>query len=220
MYELLIRKIKSFFLKAVCFIPFNNLRLIMYGLSGIKIGNNVRISRLAKVHFGTILDDSVEIESNTFVQFVSIGSCSKVEKGSMLIGIKGKQFKIGSQCYIGYNNILDGSGGLVIGDYVHIASPGVGIWTHSSVYKVLSGNKLEDNSNRIEGSVTIENNVWIGGGSIIYPNTTIKHHSVILPNTVVTADIPPFSLVAGNPAKVIKKVVIKNGFFESFCPID
>ena len=51
--------------------------------------------------------------------------------------------------------------------------------------------------------VTIEDNVWIGGGSIIFPGVTIGNGSVIAAGSVVTGDVPPDTLVAGNPVRRI-----------------
>ena len=50
------------------------------------------------------------------------------------------------------------------------------------------------------------NNVWIGEGVAIMPNVTIGANSVIVANSVVTKDIPKNSVVAGNPARVIKNI--------------
>ena len=49
--------------------------------------------------------------------------------------------------------------------------------------------------------VTIEDNVWIGGRSIIMPGVTIGEGSVVSAGSVVTADVPPYTVVAGNPAR-------------------
>ena len=49
--------------------------------------------------------------------------------------------------------------------------------------------------------------VAIGEGCIILPGVTIGDNAVIGANAVVTKDVPPFSVVAGNPAKVIKQVI-------------
>lgn len=57
-----------------------------------------------------------------------------------------------------------------------------------------------------KGAVVIEECVWIGEGVAILPNVRIGRHSIIGANAVVTKDIPPFSIAAGVPAKVIRSV--------------
>jgi acetyltransferase-like isoleucine patch superfamily enzyme len=55
-----------------------------------------------------------------------------------------------------------------------------------------------------KGPVIIKNKVWVGEGVAIMPNVTIGENSIIATNAVVTKDVPPNSVVAGIPAKVIK----------------
>ena len=52
--------------------------------------------------------------------------------------------------------------------------------------------------------VIIEDRVWLGAFSIILPGVTIGHDSVIAANSVVTKSVPPFSIVAGVPGKVVR----------------
>lgn len=55
------------------------------------------------------------------------------------------------------------------------------------------------------GPVIIEDEAWIGNGACILPNVTIGKHAIIGSNAVVTKNIPPYSVAAGVPAKVIKQ---------------
>jgi acetyltransferase-like isoleucine patch superfamily enzyme len=57
-----------------------------------------------------------------------------------------------------------------------------------------------------KGPVIIENNVWLGENSVILPNVIIGRNSIIGANAVVTKSIPPYSVAAGVPAKVIRKL--------------
>lgn len=54
--------------------------------------------------------------------------------------------------------------------------------------------------------VEIGDNVWIGGRAIINPGVTIGDHAVIASGAVVTKDVPSYTVVAGCPAKVIRKI--------------
>jgi acetyltransferase-like isoleucine patch superfamily enzyme len=65
----------------------------------------------------------------------------------------------------------------------------------------------------IEGEIVIEDYVWIGAGAIILPNVTIGERSIVGAGAVVTKDVPPYVIVAGNPARVIR--VLKKGSDES-----
>ena len=77
---------------------------------------------------------------------------------------------------------------------------------------ILNSNHLYQNPNiliRKQGivyaRVVIEDDVWIGTRSIILPGVTIGKGSVIAAGSVVTKDVPPYNLVGGIPAKIIKK---------------
>ncbi len=52
--------------------------------------------------------------------------------------------------------------------------------------------------------ITIGDEVWIGANVVIVAGVTVGKHSVIAAGSVVTKDVPPFSVVAGNPAKILK----------------
>ena len=56
-----------------------------------------------------------------------------------------------------------------------------------------------------KGPVTIGNNVWIGDKATILPGVTIGDGAVVAANAVVTKDVPAYSVVAGNPARIIKQ---------------
>lgn len=56
------------------------------------------------------------------------------------------------------------------------------------------------------GPVTIGANAWIGRQALIMPGVTIGDHSVIASGAVVTRDVPPRALAAGNPARVVREI--------------
>jgi acetyltransferase-like isoleucine patch superfamily enzyme len=52
----------------------------------------------------------------------------------------------------------------------------------------------------------IEQNVWIAAGATIIGGVTVGENSVVAAGSVVTKDVPPNTLVAGNPAKIIRSI--------------
>lgn len=53
--------------------------------------------------------------------------------------------------------------------------------------------------------IKIEDEAWIGANAVIVAGVTIGKHSVVAAGSVVTKDVPPYSIAAGNPARIIKK---------------
>lgn len=53
--------------------------------------------------------------------------------------------------------------------------------------------------------VTVGHDVWIGHGAIVLPGRTVGNGAVIAAGAVVTKDVPPYAIVAGNPARVIRQ---------------
>ena len=108
----------------------------------------------------------------------------------------GSELTIGSFCSIANNIIImvGSSGGHNVGyvsTYPFHARP--------AVWGTLKECPVTD------GSVHIGNDVWIGLGVIILPGVTIGDGAVIGAGAVVAKDVPPYSIVVGNPAKVIRK---------------
>lgn len=63
--------------------------------------------------------------------------------------------------------------------------------------------------NLVTRPITINDNVWIATGAIVLPGVTIGEGAVVGAGSVVTKDVEPWSVVAGNPAKFIKKRELK-----------
>lgn len=54
------------------------------------------------------------------------------------------------------------------------------------------------------GDVTIGHDVWLGSGCLILPGVTVGHGAVVAARAVVTRDVPPYAVAAGNPARVVR----------------
>lgn len=63
---------------------------------------------------------------------------------------------------------------------------------------------LQDGMPASHGDVVVGNDVWIGSGAMILSGVTIGHGSVVAARSVVTKDVPPYAIVGGCPAKVLK----------------
>ncbi|MBZ9849779.1 CatB-related O-acetyltransferase [Mesorhizobium sp. CA14] len=59
-------------------------------------------------------------------------------------------------------------------------------------------------SKEIRGDTIVENDVWIGMDAVIMPGVRIGNGAIVAAKSVVTHDVPPYAIVAGNPAKVVK----------------
>lgn len=114
------------------------------------------------------------------------------------------KLKVGRNLCIGYGSYIDYSGGVVIEDDVTI-SEHIKIYTHN--HPVVIGKSINWKENKIRFSeLIIEKYSWIGSGSIILESVKkIGSGAVVAAGSVVTKDVPENTIVAGNPAKVIKK---------------
>lgn len=116
--------------------------------------------------------------------------------------------KIGPNTWIGPFTLIDGSGGLTIGDGCDI-SAGVQIYTHETVRRCVSGRQYNHVDRQ---STTIGNNVFIGANSVILMGSIIESNSIIAAGSVVKGLVPSNSIFAGSIARKIGKVSVdKNG---------
>lgn len=171
-------------------------------------GKNCTIGRNTIIGQEVKIGNGVKIGRDCIVEKLEIDNNSCIEGRVVFTGYGSGHIKVGKECYIGINNILDSSNDITIGDYVHIAGPSTGLWTHTSVKMCLNSISLNNKSEefRPTAPIIIESNVYIGGNCTIYPGTTIGHHSIVAPNSAVTKNVEPNSMVGGVPAKLIKKI--------------
>jgi acetyltransferase-like isoleucine patch superfamily enzyme len=107
---------------------------------------------------------------------------------------------IGKNCMISMGAKLDvRRGNIIIGDRCAITS-GCVILSHDRSAKRVD---LKDNG---EGTVRLGNDVFIGVNSVVLRNVTIGDYSIVGAGSVVTKDVPPNVVVAGNPARIIRKL--------------
>ena len=105
-------------------------------------------------------------------------------------------------CHIGAINSIQIGNGVLLGSNVMIIDHNHGSSDYREELMVRPGRRQL----RSKGQVVIEDNVWIGENSCVLPNVRIGKCAIVACGSVVTKDVPEFSVVAGNPAKVIKHV--------------
>jgi len=127
------------------------------------------------------------------------GAGSVIYESATLMG----DVQIGNHAWIGEGCLVDGSGGLTMGDHVVLAC-GVHIYTHDTVKWALSGGLAEYN----HAPVSIGSNVFVGAQSVITCGVNIGDHVLVCANATVTEDVPSYSIVAGTPARVIGTVEV------------
>lgn len=109
----------------------------------------------------------------------------------------GKHIEIGKGCFIQQCCTFFGRGGITLGENV-LVGPKVNIIT------INHDPDPENRSATYGRPVVIGDNVWIGINSTILPGVSIGCGAIIGANSVVTKDVPPMTVVAGNPARIIK----------------
>ena len=113
----------------------------------------------------------------------------------------GKHVRLGNYVYANFNLTLVDDGYIDIGDNVMFA-PNVTVIT--ATHPVLPA--LREKGLQFNVDVKICNNVWIGAGAIIMPGITVGENSVVGAGSVVTKDVPPNTVVVGNPARVLREI--------------
>ena len=125
-------------------------------------------------------------------KFYNFGEGTSCYNNVLILG----NVSVGSNTWIGPNVILDGSGGLDIGDFCTISS-GVQIYSHDTVKKTTSMGKLATDKEK----TIIGKGVYIGPNSIIQKGVKIGNRSVIGAMSFVNKDVPEGSKFYGIPAK-------------------
>lgn len=137
--------------------------------------------------------------------------------GCQIYALFGGKVCIGNNCYIGAGTSLQAKESIIIGDNAIISN---------GVLIVDNNNHPTDPDMRLRMSacedymsdplwtweyaeskpIRIEENVWIGRNSSIMKGVTVGKGAIIAFGAVVTKDVPPYTIVAGNPAKVVKQL--------------
>ena len=126
------------------------------------------------------------------------GEGTNVYDSALVLG----DVSVGKHCWIGPHTIIDGSGGLSIGDYCTI-SAGAHIYSHDNVKSTLTSHIIP-----IERKpVSIGNNVYIAPNAVITKGITIGNHVVIGAFAYVNKDVPDNSIVMGQPGKIVGNIV-------------
>jgi acetyltransferase-like isoleucine patch superfamily enzyme len=172
------------------------------------VGKGVTIRQASYIHVGRnfTAQDHCEINGLSqkgliFGDKVSIGSYAIIRPTNLYGGEAGVGLKVGNNSSIGPYTYIGCSGYIEIGDNVMI-SPRVSIYSENHNFSKTDLPMIEQGVNR--SFVKIEDDCWIAANSVILSGVTVGKGSIVAAGAVVTKDVPPFSIVAGNPAQVIK----------------
>ena len=183
-------------------------RLIMKleGTVAIERGVRVRFADQVRLGRGVYLDEGVylhacpggiEIGANTVVMHhaeLHVYNFRNLPRASI---------KIGENSLIGEFNVLRGQGGIRIGDRVY-TSPLVQLAAVDHVFSDPTRPFVEQGITA--KGIVVEDDVWIGAGAIVTDGVRIGRGAVVAAGAVVTTDVPPHTVVAGIPARVVTEI--------------
>ena len=172
------------------------------------VGKKVRIfyPNNLQVGYNTIIEDGAEINCLSLQGIklgnrVTIGKYAIIRPSNIYGGPIGEGLTMGDNSNIGPYNYIGCSGKITIGNNVMLA-PRVSIYAENHVFdhpEILIRDQGVEKK-----EVIIEDDCWIAANSIILAGVTIGKGSVVAAGSVVTENVPPYSVVAGVPAKWIK----------------
>lgn len=166
------------------------------------LSDNVSFGPNAKCVNNTKNINNIRIGNNSYIN----GTIYTVGNGKI---------SIGHHFYIGPNSMIGSANDINIGNYV-IISNDVKIYdnnNHPTSSKkreeMLESGFHNDNWSWIHAEnspIIIEDSVWVGQYVTILKGVRVGKGSIVATRAVVTKDVPPYSIVAGNPAKVVKHI--------------
>jgi acetyltransferase-like isoleucine patch superfamily enzyme len=172
------------------------------------VGKKVRIfyPNNLQVGYNTIIEDGAEINCLSLQGIklgnrVTIGKYAIIRPSNIYGGLIGEGLTMGDNSNIGPYNYIGCSGKITIGNNVMLA-PRVSIYAENHVFdhpEILIRDQGVEKK-----EVIIEDDCWIAANSILLAGVTIGKGSVVAAGSVVTENVPPYSVVAGVPAKWIK----------------
>ena len=113
----------------------------------------------------------------------------------------GQNLFLGDHVYLNVQCTILDCAEVHIGNHV-MFGPAVQVYTPAHMLEAEARNEgLE-----VARSIVIEDNVWLGGGAILLPGTRVGRNAVVGAGAVVTRNVPAGTVVAGNPAKVIRQI--------------
>lgn len=151
------------------------------------IGDNVEINALSKT--GVTIGNNVSILKNTIIE------CTGVIRNL------GEGLIIGNSVGIAQNCFIQVRGMIIIGNNV-ILGPNVSIFSENHNFD--NPDLPVSLQGETRKGVTIEDGVWIGTRAVILDGVNVGKNSIVAAGSIVTKDVPPYSIVGGIPAKVIK----------------
>ena len=148
---------------------------------------------------GSKIYRSVRMDTPPYRRF-ALGKGSVVESFCCINNAVGDVI-IGDHTRIGLHNTIIGP--VTIGNHVNLAQ---GITVTALNHNFSETGKRIDEQGVSTAPIAISDDVWIGANAVILPGVTIGSHSVVAAGAVVTKDVPDGCIVAGVPAKIIKRI--------------
>ena len=133
---------------------------------------------------------------------ISIGN-GVILLGDILLAATGGTLKIGDGCAVNLNSVIDASQGgkIRIGNKVLI---GPNVVLRASDHAHDRTDVPIRDQGHTGGRIHVGDGVWIGAGVVITRNVTVGEHSILAAGAVVNRDVPPFTVVAGVPARIVR----------------
>lgn len=139
---------------------------------------------------------------NRYIIKIKFFSNKKIHFGKNLYLEYIENIKFLGTSHIGDYAYWSAKGNIIIGNNV-IFGPKTNSWTSSHNYQSIESIPYGSNTEDILEPVIIHDNVWVGLGATILKGVEIHEGAIVAAGALVVKDVPPCSIVAGNPAKII-----------------
>jgi len=146
----------------------------------VKLGQNVRLAQFVNLYGCTIGDDT------------KLGTFVEIQKNA----------SVGSRCKISSHTFI--CEGVMIEDNVFI---GHGVtFINDSYPRATAGGQLQTEADWTVEKTVVKSGASVGSGATILSKVTIGENAIVGAGSVVTKDVPPNTIVAGNPARLLRKI--------------
>jgi len=147
------------------------------------------------------LDDGVVLDAKGDKSTIQIGNRILIGRNT-IFSCHDASIRLGDFLSIGPGCVIASRSRIEIGSYVQIGA-GTQLMAGSHTYD--DPEKPSILQTRVSKGIVVEDNVWLGNACMILDGVTIGRNSIVGAGSVVSKDVPPYSMVLGNPARVIGK---------------